>query len=56
MQPSALDDYHFDLNGFLIVNGALSAAELDGLNPAFDSFPPIAAGEWTGNSQRRLHA
>ena len=53
LQPSALDDYHFDLNGFVIVKGVLSAAELDGLNSAFDSFPPIPAGEWTGNSQRR---
>ena len=51
--PSALDDYLFDLNGFLIVKGVLSASELDDLNGAFDSFPPIAPGEWTGNSQRR---
>ena len=52
-QPCAFDDYQFDLNGYLILKGVLSQAELAGLNAAFDSFPPIAPGEWIGNSQRR---
>ena len=51
--PSAMDDYQFDLQGFLIRPRALSTHQLEALNEAFDRFPNIAAGEWVGNSQRR---
>ena len=44
------ESYHFDVSGFLVVNGALSAAELDVLNTAIErttdgggDLPPAAA-------------
>jgi len=51
--PSPLDDYEFDLRGYLIRQQVLTADQLVSLNDAFDSFPDIAPGEWVGNSQRR---
>jgi ectoine hydroxylase-related dioxygenase (phytanoyl-CoA dioxygenase family) len=51
--PSALDDYLFDLNGFIIIKNALEPALLDELNAAFDAFPDLKFGEWYGNAQRR---
>jgi hypothetical protein len=51
--PTALDDYEFDLRGFLVVRGALSDAEVASLNDAYDRFPQLDNGEWYGNSQRR---
>lgn len=51
--PTPLDDYEFDLRGFLVVRGALDAAELDALNRAVDRFPDLGHGEWYGNAQRR---
>ena len=53
-QPSAMDDYLFDLRGFLIVKNALEPDLLDELNAAFDAFPrdlPVAA--WYKGAQRR---
>ena len=43
--PTTLDDYEFDLRGFLVVPGALSSAEVDDLNAAYDRFPSLANGE-----------
>jgi hypothetical protein len=51
--PTALDDYEFDLRGFLVIEGALSGHELGALNDAFDRFPSLGHGEWYGNAQRR---
>ena len=51
--PTMLDDYEFDLRGFLVVRGALTPAELDALDRAYDRFPDLANGEWYGNAQRR---
>lgn len=51
--PSDMDDYEFDLRGFLVVRQALSATELESLNAAYDRFPPLANGEWYANAQRR---
>ena len=36
--PSAMDDYLFDLRGYLIVRDALSAAELAEINGTIDTF------------------
>lgn len=52
-RPTALDDYEFDLRGFLVIRGALSPDEVASLNAAYDRFPELANGEWYGNSQRR---
>jgi ectoine hydroxylase-related dioxygenase (phytanoyl-CoA dioxygenase family) len=52
-QPSAVDDYLFDLRGYLILRNAIEPELLDELNTAFDNFPPLEYGEWLGNAQRR---
>ena len=51
--PTPLDDFMFDLNGYLLLRNALDGAELAALNAAFDRFPTLARGEWYGNAQRR---
>ncbi len=51
--PSAVDDFFFDLNGYLILENAVEDELLTALNTAFDRFPDIAPGEWWGNAQRR---
>ena len=51
--PTALDDYEFDLRGFLIIRQALSSDEVAALNSAYDRFPDLGNGEWYGNAQRR---
>lgn len=48
-----MDDYEFDLRGFLVIRNALSSAEVTALNDAYDRFPDLAHGEWYGNAQRR---
>lgn len=51
--PTPLDDFMFDLNGYLILERAVEPDLLDALNEAFDNFPPLKQGEWWGNAQRR---
>ena len=51
--PTALDDFLFDLRGYLIIENAVGPALLDDLNHAFDNFPPLETNEWWGNAQRR---
>lgn len=53
LAPSALDDFEFDLRGYLVLRGALAPGEVAALNAAFDAFPTLRAGEWMGNAQRR---
>jgi hypothetical protein len=50
--PSSLDDFFFDLNGFLILRGAVDPAHVADLNAALLAFPELAWGEWHGNVQR----
>jgi hypothetical protein len=51
--PNALDDFLFDLRGYLILENAVEPELLDELNAAFDRFPDIEPMEWWGNAQRR---
>jgi hypothetical protein len=51
--PTPLDDFMFDLNGYLILKNAAEPDLLDALNAAFDGFPRLQVGEWWGNTQRR---
>lgn len=51
--PTPLDDFLFDLNGYLVLKNAIESELLADLNRTFDTFPPIATGEWWGNAQRR---
>jgi len=53
VMPTPLDDYFFDLRGYLILEDAVEPELLDDLNCAFDNFPPIEPGGWWGNAQRR---
>jgi hypothetical protein len=56
MSPSAVsevDDYFFDLRGYLVREQVLSNEQLQALNAAVDRFPALAKGEWMGNAQRR---
>ena len=52
-QPGPLDDFLFDLHGYLILRQAVEPALLDALNRATDELPPLAYQEWYGNAQRR---
>jgi ectoine hydroxylase-related dioxygenase (phytanoyl-CoA dioxygenase family) len=51
--PSALDDFLFDLNGYVILKNAIEPELLSDLNHAFDNFPNLERGQWWGNAQRR---
>ena len=48
MNATDRDKYFFDLNGFLLLKGALSAVEVSDLNAALDALLPIELGEWKG--------
>src|SRR5579875_1120232 len=50
--PSALDDYLFDLRGYLILENAVDERLIADLNAALDAFPPLEWGQWHGNVQR----
>lgn len=45
-------DYFFDLNGYIIIKGAIDKDHLARLNSALDAFPELGYGEWHGNVQR----
>lgn len=51
-RDAALDDYLFDLRGFLVLKGALNQDEVSDLNAALDAFPSLEWGQWHGNVQR----
>lgn len=51
--PTPLDDFLFDLRGYLVLENALSSDEVAELNAGFDAFPPLQRWEWWGNAQRR---
>jgi ectoine hydroxylase-related dioxygenase (phytanoyl-CoA dioxygenase family) len=50
---SALDDFLFDLRGYLVLENALEPELLDALNAEFDAIPPLDVGQWYRNAQRR---
>ncbi len=51
--PSALDDFFFDLNGYLVIKNAVEPELVDAINTAIDAIPPLEYGDWIGNAQRR---
>ncbi len=54
--PSALDEYLFDLRGFLVIRGALSPLEIETGNAAIDRIPrDLPRGGWHGWVQREDH-
>ena len=52
-QPTALDDFLFDLRGYLILKQAVEPELVDSLNRAIDELPPLEREDWYGNAQRR---
>jgi hypothetical protein len=52
-KPTPLDDFLFDLRGYLILDNAVEAGLLADLNRAFDGFPDLEPMAWWGNAQRR---
>jgi ectoine hydroxylase-related dioxygenase (phytanoyl-CoA dioxygenase family) len=52
-EPTALDDYLFDLRGYVVVEDALSDDTVTALNDAVDDVLPLEPGEWHGHVQRR---
>ncbi len=52
--PSPLDDFLFDLNGYLILQDAIAPELLARLNAEFDAFPAdLEMGAWYRGAQRR---
>ena len=51
--PTPLDDFLFDLRGYLVLDNAVEPELLDELNVAIDGLPILDYGEWLGNAQRR---
>src|SRR6266508_1448003 len=51
--PSALDDFFFDLRGYLVLKQAAEPELIDDLNRVIDELPPLEYGQWYGNAQRR---
>lgn len=47
-----LNDFLFDLRGYLILEKAIDTTLLADLNAEFDKFPDLQFGDWYGNSQR----
>ena len=53
-KPSTLDDFLFDLNGYLILKNAVEPELLAALNREFDAIPrDLPHGGWYRNAQRR---
>lgn len=53
-QPTPLEDYLFDLRGYLILENAVEPDLLDELNAKFDEFPrELPMGGWYNGAQRR---
>lgn len=54
--PSPLEEYLFDLRGFIILRGALSGEEVAACNEVIDRIPPLERTEWWGWVQRENHS
>ncbi len=55
VQPTAMDDYLFDLRGYLLIERALDAGHVAALNACLDAIPPIQPGQWHGYVHRQVH-
>eukprot|EP01045_Picozoa_sp_COSAG04_P043290 COSAG04_NODE_14118_length_580_cov_0.698545_2_plen_129_part_01 len=51
-RPPPVDIFNFDLNGYLLLKGALSLQEVDALNATRDAIPPLEPQEWHGRVHR----
>jgi hypothetical protein len=46
--PTAMEEFEFDLNGFVVLRSALGRAEVDAINAALDALPEMRLGDWLG--------
>src|SRR5438552_13909326 len=51
--PTPMDDYLFDLRGYLFLEQAVDAEHIAELNAVLDGAPALAYSEWWGNMQRK---
>ncbi|MEM7536126.1 MAG: phytanoyl-CoA dioxygenase family protein [Chloroflexota bacterium] len=51
-QPTEIDDYLFDLRGYLKLENVLSSEQVAELNAGIDALLPLEPGEWKDNIQR----
>lgn len=51
MMPTPMEDYLFDLRGYLVLEGAVGSEQIQNINRAIDAIPPLENGEWHGNVQ-----
>ena len=52
-EPTPLDDFLFDLRGYLILKHAVEPELVNDLNRTIDTLPPLEYEQWYGNAQRR---
>ena len=48
-KPTAMEEYLFDLRGYIVIKNAIDPEHLAALNASIDSILPIEHGEWHGN-------
>ena len=51
-QPTPMDDYLFDMRGYLVLKEAVDADHIAALNAVLDSMPALEFGDWWGNVHR----
>lgn len=52
-KPTELDNYLFDLRGYLVIENAVDENLLKALDETIDAVPPLEPLAWFGNAQRR---
>jgi hypothetical protein len=45
-----MEEFHFDLNGYVLLRGAISDAEVASINRALDELPKMKLGDWLGHA------
>ena len=53
--PTEIQDYLFDLNGYLVLRKALDADLVRQLNATVDALPPLSPGQWHGHVHCQDH-
>jgi hypothetical protein len=53
--PTEFEKYLFDLRGYLVLPGVLTAAEIVVLNQSIDALLPLEPGEWSGHVQAQSY-
>ena len=47
--PTEMEEYLFDLNGFLVIRNAVDGDHVEELNACTDALFPLEAGDWKGH-------